>query len=85
MGILCLGHPAIAGTALTLAMQQTEDKANGSAVANFSAMSMAVLITLLLGLLHIAQAWIMPLIFLISLSLMASAFIFLVRPARVAT
>ena len=77
MALLCIGHPILLGTGLALAIQQTDDKANGSAVTNFAQMSMAVLMTFLLGALHIAAAWIMPLIFLIALFLMACLYIWL--------
>lgn len=79
MGLLCMGHPILSGTSLPLAMSQTEDKANGTAMMSFVSMSMPVLITLLLGMLRIKGPWIMPLIFLISLFLMVCAYIFLVR------
>lgn len=79
MGLLCMGHPILAGTAASLAMRQTEDKANGSALMNFASMSMPVLMTFLLGMLHIAQAWIMPLIFLIALCLMLGFYIILIK------
>jgi Bcr/CflA subfamily drug resistance transporter len=79
MGLLCMGHPIMAGTALTLAMQQTEDKGNGSAVMNFTGGSMPVLMTFLLGMLHIGEAWIMPLIFLISLFFMVCVSVLLLR------
>ena len=79
MGLLCIGHPILAGTALSMAIDQTEDKGNGSAVMNFISMSMPVLMTLLLGLLHIGAAWIMPAIFLISLILMSIIYLFMVR------
>lgn len=75
MALLCAGHPILSGNALSLAMMQTEDKANGSAVMNFVAMSMPVLLTLMLGSLHNAAAWIMPTIFLIALTLMASVYV----------
>lgn len=77
MGFLCIGHSILSGTVLPLAMRQTEEKANSTAVMNFIAMSMPVLITLLLGLLHIAASWIMPFIFFISLTLMACCYFFL--------
>jgi len=70
MGILCVGHPMIASTALSLAMQQIEDKANGSAIMNFLAISMPVLMTFILGALHITAAWMMPCLFLLALFLM---------------
>ena len=82
MGLLCMGHPILAGTTATLAMRQTEDKANGSAVMNFAFMSMPVLITLLLGVLHIESAWIMPLIFLISLFLMLCVYMLRLRGVK---
>lgn len=75
MGLLCMGHPVMAGTAVSLGMRQTEDKANGSAVLNFASMAMPVLMTFLLGVLHIGAAWIMPLIFLISLFFMICVYI----------
>lgn len=78
MALFCIGHPMIAGTALSLAMAETQDKGNGSAVMSFIAMAMPVFMTLLLGLLHINASWIMPLLFLIALTLMASGYFFLV-------
>lgn len=82
MGLLCIGHPIMAGTSLSLAMRQTEDKGNGSAVMNFSGMSMPVLMTFLLGILHIGAAWIMPLIFLISLFFIACVSITLLKGVK---
>jgi Bcr/CflA subfamily drug resistance transporter len=82
MALLCIGHPILLGTGLSLAMQQTNDKANGSAVANFLQMSMPVLMTFMLCALHITQAWIMPLIFLIALFLMVWVYNFFLRKIR---
>jgi Bcr/CflA subfamily drug resistance transporter len=79
MGLLCMGHPILSGTALSLAMTQTEDRSNGSAVANFVAMSMPVVMTLLLGALHASAAWGLPLIFLIALGLMLNVYIWLLK------
>lgn len=79
MGLLCMGHPILAGTGASLAMRQTEDKANGSALMNFASMSMPVLMTFLLGVLHVTHAWIMPLIFLISLCLMLVFYFLLIK------
>ncbi len=70
MALLCLGHAILTSTAMSLAMTYAEDKANGAAVMNFIAMSMPVLMTFLLGMLHIGAAWILPLIFVIALGLM---------------
>lgn len=74
MGIFCIGHPIIGGTALPLSMQQSTDKANASAVMNFFSCSMPVLMTFLLGILHVSSAWVMPVIFLIALFLMACTY-----------
>lgn len=79
MGLLCIGHAILTSTALSLAMTQTEDRANGSAIMNFVAMSMPVLMTFLLGILHTSAAWIMPFIFLIALGLMLIVYIMLLR------
>ncbi len=70
MALLCLGHAILTSTAMSLAMNHAEDKANGSAVVSFIALSMPVLMTFLLGILHVGAAWILPLIFIISLGLM---------------
>lgn len=74
MGVFCLGHPIMAGTGMPLAMQQSHDKANASAVMNFFVCGMSVLMTFLMSLLHIASAWIMPVIFLMSLLSMVLMF-----------
>lgn len=79
MGLFCMGHPIMAGTALSLSMRQTEDKSNGSAVMNFAALCMPVLMTFLLGMLHIASAWVMPVIFLIALFLMLCVYFLLLK------
>lgn len=79
MALLCVGHPILSGTAMTLALRQTSDKANASAVMNFAAMSMPVFITFLLGMLHTSQAWVMPVIFLISLLLMVCVYFLLLK------
>ena len=68
MVLLCVGHPILAGTAISMAMQEAHDKSNGSAIMNFTTMSVPVF-TLILGLLHIGKAWVLPAIF--SLILMA--------------
>ncbi len=70
MGLLCMGHPMLAGTAASLGMQEVKDKSNGSSVLNFVTLCMPVIMTFLLGLLHIAAAWLMPLMFIVALILM---------------
>lgn len=74
MGIFCVGNPILAATAITLAMQQDADKSNTSAVANFTSISMPVLLTFLLGAIHIASPWIMPVIFLFAMLLMCGIY-----------
>lgn len=74
MGIFCIGNPILTATAITLAMQQDSDKSNTSAVANFTSISMPVLLTFLLGATHIASPWIMPVIFLFALMLMCGIY-----------
>ena len=74
MGLFCVGHPIIGGTILPLSMKQSDDKSNASAVMNFSSCSMPVVMTFLMGMLHVQFAWIMPVIFLIALFLMASTY-----------
>ena len=77
MGVFCIGHPIIGGSVLPLSMKQSSDKANASAVMNFFACGMPVLMTLLMSMLDIQAAWIMPVIFLISLFLMYSVYTWL--------
>jgi DHA1 family bicyclomycin/chloramphenicol resistance-like MFS transporter len=79
MGLLCAGHPIMASTALSLAMNQTEDRGNGSAIMNFVAMSMPVLMTLLLGTFHTTAAWVMPFIFIIALTMIFLVYLGLLR------
>lgn len=79
MGFFCIGHPIIAATTISLSMQQTNDKSNGSAIVNFASMCMPVSMTLLLSIIHSQNAVVMPVIFLISLILMASTFLFTIR------
>lgn len=74
MGLFCIGHPIIAATAISLAMQQTNDKSNGSAMMNFTSMCIPVLMTFLLTALHTQNAIVLPVIFLIGMALMASCF-----------
>lgn len=74
MGFFCIGHPMIGGNAMPLSMQQSSDKANASAVMNFFACAMPVIMTFMMGLLHVASAWIMPVIFLIALFLMSCTY-----------
>lgn len=75
MALLCIGHSFLIPSAYSLAMETAEDKSNGSAVLGFVNMFMPVIITLLLGLLHVASAWIMPALFLVSLGLMALVYV----------
>lgn len=74
MVLVCLGHAILTSTAMSLAMTYVEDKAHGSSVVNFMAMSMPVLMTFLLGILHVGAAWILPLIFIIALGFMFAVY-----------
>jgi len=75
MAFLCTGHAFVIPAAYSLAMEQAKDKSNGAAILGFVNMFVPVVITLLLGLLHVAAAWIMPLLFLVSLLLMALTYL----------
>ncbi|OGT39801.1 MAG: hypothetical protein A3E81_01360 [Gammaproteobacteria bacterium RIFCSPHIGHO2_12_FULL_36_30] len=74
MGIFCIGHPIMSSTGISLSMQQNPDKANTSAVMNFAAMSMPVVMTLLLSEMHIGAPWILPVVMLIALMLMCATY-----------
>ena len=58
-------------------MKQSADKANASAVMNFSSCAMPVAMTFLMGTLHVPYAWIMPVIFLIALATLVGIISFL--------
>ncbi|MCX7124534.1 MAG: Bcr/CflA family efflux MFS transporter [Gammaproteobacteria bacterium] len=75
MGIFCIGHPLIGATAISLSMQQTDDKSNGSAIVNFTSMCVPILMTFLLSISHSKNPVVMPSIFLISLILMVGLFL----------
>lgn len=64
MIVLYIGLSFIPANASTLAMHQVEDKAHGSAVLNFSNMSVATIAVLCLGLLPI-KVMLLPLLFLV--------------------
>ncbi|EKD91910.1 MAG: hypothetical protein ACD_29C00310G0002 [uncultured bacterium] len=75
MGLFAFGHPALTATALALSTRQFPDKANVSAVANFVMVSMPVLMTFLLSMLHAHNAIVMPIVFLIALTFMVIIYI----------
>lgn len=83
MGLFCIGHPIFAATGASLSMQQSNDKSNASSVMNFSSMTVPIFMTFLLSTLHVAGAWIMPVIFLIGLFLMSCVFRFVLRTRHV--
>lgn len=74
MGLFCIGHPIIAATALSLSLQQTTDKSNGSAVVNFVSLFMSVVMTFALSIIHTKNALVMPFLFLFALLLMTITF-----------
>lgn len=81
MGLFCIGHPIIGATTISLSMQQTDDKSNGSAIINFISICVPVLMTLLLTAIHSQHAIVLPIIFLIGMVLMASCFCWTNRSA----
>ena len=79
--LFCIGHPMIAATTVSLSMQQTNDKSNGSAVVNFTSICVPALMTFLLTAIHSQQAIVMPIIFLMGMGmiLMAGCFFCMIR------
>ena len=75
MGLFCVGHPIISAACASMSLQQDSDKANTSAVLNFIAMGMPVLMTFLLSVVHVPHAWIMPVIFVVGLIAMFAAYV----------
>ncbi len=69
-GLIFAGNVMVYGTAATMGISQSEDKANASAVVNFLTLGMAMLSTFVFGILHISSPWIMPTLFLVALILM---------------
>ncbi len=69
MFFIYMGHAFISGNAPSTALYFAIDKANGSAVMNFTAMSMTVWGTLLLAFIPNKAAYVMPSIFLLSIIL----------------
>ena len=74
MILLCFGHPIIAATANSMAINNAKNKSNGSAVTTFTAMSVAMFITLLLGLFHTNAPILLPVILFVSLTLMVATY-----------
>lgn len=70
MFLFCFGTPFISGTITVLAMQQSEDKANASAVMSFTLVSMPVLLTYLLTIFPDKSPLVMPLLFIFALVVM---------------
>lgn len=65
MGFLMVGHALISSNSSSSAIFFANDKANGSAVLNFTALVLCVIGTFCLSFLHTTEAYVMPLIFLI--------------------
>jgi DHA1 family bicyclomycin/chloramphenicol resistance-like MFS transporter len=79
MAIFCIGNPIIGATAASMSMQQSHDKANSSAVMNFSSIFMCVIMTFILGVLHNGSGVILPVIFLMALFLMAFTYVWIAK------
>lgn len=72
MFFVFVGHAFVAANGSSSAMYFAVDKANGSAVMSFLCMSMAVIGTLALAIIHVKSPYIMPALFLCSLLVMFS-------------
>jgi len=70
MVFLCMGHPILAGTAAALGMSIALNKAFGSAILNFTSMSVAMLVTFILSIIHIKSPIILPIMFIFALIVM---------------
>jgi DHA1 family bicyclomycin/chloramphenicol resistance-like MFS transporter len=79
IGLLFVGHAILYGNAASLAISQTEDKANASAMVNFLAIGTGVISTLLFGLLHSSKPSVMPSMFVVSLALMGVIYLLLIK------
>lgn len=77
MVLLLVGHAIISSNSASLAMSDVTDKANASAVMNFTNMGTAVIMTILLGVIHTSVIWLMPLIFICALAFMIMTFFYL--------
>ena len=64
MSLILFAHALISSNASSTAMFFAIDKANGSAVMNFVAVTLCVIGTFVLALFHASEAYVMPLIFL---------------------
>jgi Bcr/CflA subfamily drug resistance transporter len=70
MFLILIGHACLCINCATLGIAQDEDKANASAVVNFLSVGMAVVFTLLLGILHSHSVFILPAMILTILVIM---------------
>lgn len=78
MGLFCIGYSILAANAISLAMIQTNDFANASAMRNFVMMSMCVLMTFILSILHLNVAWMLPVMFIAALMFMVVNYFILI-------
>lgn len=68
MFFVLMGHTSLVTNASTIAMNQTDDKANGSAVMNFFGIGVAVLMTFILSLFKAQDAVTLPIIMISAIS-----------------
>jgi DHA1 family bicyclomycin/chloramphenicol resistance-like MFS transporter len=80
VGLLFMGNTILYGNAAALAIGQSEDKSNASAMMNFLALGTGVLSTLTFNLLHTSKPWVMPAMFLVSFILMGFIYLLLIKP-----
>jgi uncharacterized membrane protein AbrB (regulator of aidB expression) len=67
------------GTAASLGISQSKDKANASAVVNFLALSTAMMGTFIFSAFHNSAPWMMPSLFLGALVLMGAVYFLLLK------
>ena len=81
MIIFMIGHALLCGNASTLGINESEDKANASAVVNFTAVGTGVIGTFILSMLHSHNLMVLPTIFAVSMLGMVLIYYFEVNSA----
>jgi MFS family permease len=82
VGLMFVGHAILYGNASAVAIGQSEDKANASAMMNFLGIGTGVLSTFIFSILHSSKPWVMPTLFLISLGLMGLIYLLLIKDRK---
>ena len=76
MIIFMVGHALLVSNASTLAIGESTDKANASAVVNFTAIATGVIGTFILSMLHSHDLLVLPTLFLIAMLIMCLIYFF---------